>query len=83
MTSGEPNRDHHLEQLVVILSVVRSHGNVLTEPLPIKWTSVSVRYYSCYQAVFTEPLPSNGYIRHNIMLLKSNYFFRIVNYVGD
>jgi hypothetical protein len=28
-------------------------------------------------------LPSNGYIRHNIMLLKSNYFFRIVNYVGD
>jgi hypothetical protein len=29
-------RDHHLEQLVVIL--VCCHGNVLTEPLPSKWT---------------------------------------------
>jgi hypothetical protein len=32
ITSGEPNIDHHLEQLVVILSVVRCHRNVLTEP---------------------------------------------------
>jgi hypothetical protein len=37
ITSGEPNRHHHVEQLVVILSVVRRNGNVLTEPLPIKW----------------------------------------------
>jgi hypothetical protein len=28
------------------------------EPLPSKWTLASVRWYSDFQAVFTEPLPS-------------------------
>jgi hypothetical protein len=28
-----------------------------------------VRCYSGFQAVFTEPLPSNGHIRHNIRVV--------------
>jgi hypothetical protein len=31
-------------------------------------TSTSVRCYSGFQAVLTEPLPSNGDIRHNIKM---------------
>lgn len=40
---------------------------VLTEPLPSKWTSASVCYYSDFQAVFTKLLlPSNVHILHII-----------------
>jgi hypothetical protein len=43
-------------------------GTCVIKPLPSKWTSASVRSYSGFQAVLTEPLPSNGRIRHNIVL---------------
>jgi hypothetical protein len=66
ITSGEPNRDHHVKELVAILSVVLCHGNMLTEPLPSRWTAAYVRCYSGSQAVFTEPLHSDGHIGHNI-----------------
>jgi hypothetical protein len=45
-----------------------------SELLPSKWTSTSVPSYSGFQAVFTEPLPSKGPIRHNM-------FKRILNFV--
>jgi hypothetical protein len=45
---------------------------VLTEPLPSKWTSASVRCYFGFQAVFTEPLPSYGHICHNIIASTMN-----------
>jgi hypothetical protein len=60
INSEEPNRDHHLEQLVVILSGVRCHGNLLTELLPSKWNSASRRCSSGFQTVFTELLLNNG-----------------------
>jgi hypothetical protein len=84
MSSGEPNRDHHLEQLVVILSVVtgtslpnrclgsglvraiRYSGNVVIKPLLNSGHPVWL-HYSGFQAVPTEPLPSNGHIRHSIL----------------
>jgi hypothetical protein len=56
ITSGEPNRDHHLEYLDVILPMLREC--VFREPLTSKWTFASVHCYSCFQAMFTEPLPS-------------------------
>jgi hypothetical protein len=76
ITSREPNIGPHLEELVVIF---RCHGNVcfgLLYPLQRKRVLASrclenglplVRCYSSFQAVFTEPLPSNGHIRHNII----------------
>jgi hypothetical protein len=66
ITSRELNRDHHLEQFVVMLLL--SQECVFGKPLPSKWTYASVRCYSGFQAVFTEPLPNNGHIHHNIKM---------------
>jgi hypothetical protein len=55
ITLGESNRDHHHEYLHVILPMSREC--VFGEPLTSKWTSPSVRCYSGFQAMFTEPLP--------------------------
>jgi hypothetical protein len=40
ITSGEPNKDHHLEQLVFLVPLSREC--VFGEPLPSKWSSASV-----------------------------------------
>jgi hypothetical protein len=81
ITSGESNRDHTLQQLVVILLLsrqrvfgelltsngrVRCRGNVLQNRCLSNGLPASVRCYSGFQAVFTEPLPSNGQNRHSI-----------------
>jgi hypothetical protein len=44
--------------------VIRCSGNVITEPLLSNGSQIWL-HYSGFQAVLTEPLPSNGYIRHN------------------
>jgi hypothetical protein len=71
ITSGEPNIDHHLEQLVILLSLSREC--VFGEPFPGKWTSASVRCYSGSQTVITEALPnkwsySSRYVQRNSCL---------------
>jgi hypothetical protein len=65
ITSGEPNRDHRLEQLVVILlySLQRKcmiESRCLANGLPL------VLCYSGFHAVLTKPLPRNGHIRCSI-----------------
>jgi hypothetical protein len=42
----------------------RCSGNVITEPLLSNGRPLWL-HYSGFQAVLTEPLPSNGHIRHN------------------
>jgi hypothetical protein len=49
-------------------------GTCVTKSLPSKWTSASVRCYSYFEAVFTEPLPGNGHIRQNILILSLLFF---------
>jgi hypothetical protein len=73
ITSRGPNSGHDLEQLIVILIVTGMFLLIFvaaemrsSEPFPNKWTSASVRCYSAFQAVLTEPLPSNGHIRHGM-----------------
>jgi hypothetical protein len=91
ITSREPNRDHHLQHLVVILSLTREwifvnircrgkvcqsvatlwllpayplqRESVFTEPL-LKSGRPLWLHYSGFQPVLTEPLSSNGHIRH-------------------
>jgi hypothetical protein len=63
-----------------LYSLARIHGNVsclavvmenvLTAPLPMNGLPL-VSCYSGFQAVLTEPLPSNGHIRHNIKKIKN------------
>jgi hypothetical protein len=61
LTSGEPNRDHHLEHLVAIMCVVTEMC------LPNRWLAMdSFLAIRCSVNVITESLPSNGHIRHNI-----------------
>jgi hypothetical protein len=50
-------------------------GTRVTELLPSTWTSATVRCYSGFQAVFPEPLPSHGHIRHNM-------YYSILNTLG-
>jgi hypothetical protein len=74
-TSGDPNRNHHLEEFVFWSDVSVAAGTRARKPLPSKWTSASVRCYSGFQAVFTEPMPSNCRIRHNMLILHTKQSF--------
>jgi hypothetical protein len=46
--------------------VIRCSGNVITKPLLSNWRPLWL-HYSGFQAVFTEPSPSNGHICHSLL----------------
>jgi hypothetical protein len=90
---GDTNRNHHLEQLLLILSswkpclsnrclsidsfvAIRCSRNVITKPFLSNWFPLWL-HSSGFQAVFTEPLPSNCHIRHDILTCSVAYNLRV------
>jgi hypothetical protein len=63
MALGEPNRDHHFQQFTLL----RVYP-LLREPC-VNSVATLWFHYSGFQAVLTEPLPSDDHIYHNIYLI--------------